>query len=783
MKKIQYILMLGLLFLMAGCEKDTLPMNFSPALTTGDATDIYRMGATLSGFIQKPEGAVVKDCGILISELQSMAEYTEVKSISTESTFSVSVHDLIPGKTYFYCTYASSGYSIARGQIKSFNTTDSNAPVFDELHVTARDEKSFTVSATILDEGGSSLILCGFCYKEVGDNVEEPTVGDNVVNVEVLQSSLTSYIKDLTPNKEYMIRAYGINTQGVGYGKTVKVLTQNATVPAISSITPLDSTLFSITASASILSNGESEVTEYGFCWSSEVQMPTTAHLKQSADRQSADGIFSLKIENLQSETTYYIRAYAINKQGTGYGDVMKYTISKMPTIGIHRVDVNGLTVKIYAKFDNADSSLAGHCYYLLSRDRNNMGANEGQLLNTLTSGEEGVFGWEVGGLLANSTYYVGVACSDPSVGYLESEIQNVVTGSRGIRSLKDLNDFRAVTTDVNADVSAWQDENGVVNLLADLDLSENDLDWSILVIKEGLIFDGNGHTIKYYKNKLGSLGRWGLFYTNNGTIRNLNVQSKFRLSIQDTDKTVRRIGGICYENNGTILSCKSMMDAESETDIGGIATLNRGVIELCKTEGNMQSGGAGAGIVTINEGSVLNCHNKAVISQLGTNADCLGGIVGYNQIGSVINGCVNDGTVRIKNACSVYGVAGIAARHFGGDIILCTNNGTIVGLNLARAVGGVSGDASSSYFPDVPESQVSRRISSCINNGEVSGSVNTTGNTCGTLGGKSILEYNTYGGMVNGVAGTPANAIGKDNRAAGVNKPGIDDLPNHEWK
>ena len=86
MKRIEYILLCSLLVLWTACEKDTLPMNFSPALKTGEATEIYRMGATLSGSIQKSEGVVVKDCGILLSELQSMAEYTELKVTASDVT-------------------------------------------------------------------------------------------------------------------------------------------------------------------------------------------------------------------------------------------------------------------------------------------------------------------------------------------------------------------------------------------------------------------------------------------------------------------------------------------------------------------------------------------------------------------------------------------------------------------------------------------------------------------------------------------------------------------------
>ena len=99
MKKLQYLLLCTLLLLMTACEKDTEPSNFAPGLSTGAVSEVYRMGATLSGSVRKSEGTVVKDFGILYSELQSMVEYTEVKATTADPvSFSVSVQGLEPGK-------------------------------------------------------------------------------------------------------------------------------------------------------------------------------------------------------------------------------------------------------------------------------------------------------------------------------------------------------------------------------------------------------------------------------------------------------------------------------------------------------------------------------------------------------------------------------------------------------------------------------------------------------------------------------------------------------------
>lgn len=132
MNKLKYIIGGILLLLAAGCEKDTEPTNFAPKLSTGEASEIYRVGATLSGSVQKSEGILVKECGILYSTIQSMAEYEEVKIAAEEAaSFTVSLQNLTPGTTYYYCTYASSGRSIAKGEVKTFTTIANSAPLFN----------------------------------------------------------------------------------------------------------------------------------------------------------------------------------------------------------------------------------------------------------------------------------------------------------------------------------------------------------------------------------------------------------------------------------------------------------------------------------------------------------------------------------------------------------------------------------------------------------------------------------------------------------------------------
>ena len=324
MKKITHLIICSLLLVMAACEKDTEPANFAPKLATGEATNIYRTGATLSGSMEKAEGVVVKEYGVLYSTLQSMAEYTEVKvDEKSGNDFAVQLQGLESGETYYYCAYAHSGYSIAKGEIRSFTTGASNTPVFSALEVSGTDEKSFTVSTSILDEGGGEILFSGFCWKETSVSGYLPTEKDEMKVIDNL-SDYRLRIKDLKPGRQYAVRAYSASTKGIGYGETAYIITKTTDLPVVSSSVPQDSTETSITLLARILANGTT-VTEKGFCYSTEMEEPTITGLKEIA--YTPDTTIYATISRLKPGNTYYIRAYAVGQQGVGYGDVIPYTI------------------------------------------------------------------------------------------------------------------------------------------------------------------------------------------------------------------------------------------------------------------------------------------------------------------------------------------------------------------------------------------------------------------------------------------------------------------------
>lgn len=406
MRKITLHIICSLLLILTSCEKDTEPKNFAPRLTTGEATEIYRKGASLLGNIEKSDLSIIKEYGILYSTLQSMAEYIEIKvQNEDENNFIVRVKDLEPGRTYYYCSYAYSGYSIAKGEIRNFTTVNSSKPIFNDPIISNMDEKSFTVSTSILDDGGSEISVKGFCWKETSNETDVPQINDESKNLDV-SDEYQWRVGDLKPGHRYAVRAFAINGSGLGYGNTAYVTTLSTDLPVVSSCILTDSTSTSISISSLILSNASS-VIEKGFCYSSTKKQPTITDTRKISTTPDTE-IFGT-INDLEPGVKYYIRAYAINGQGVGYSDVFEFIplpSEDIPTIKVNRVEIDNITAySVHAVSSitcNSDLEVAekGFCF----DKKSNPSIEDTKIISNASSNDiEG----SITGLEESSKYYI----------------------------------------------------------------------------------------------------------------------------------------------------------------------------------------------------------------------------------------------------------------------------------------------------------------------------------------------------------------------------------------
>ncbi len=151
----------------------------------------------------------------------------------------------------------------------------------------------------------------------------QPTIANTQVNVN--GAAVTTTLENLEPNTTYYTRTFLTNTFGAFYGNEVSFMT-GIEQPCEYNLITLEAT--DITSSSATLNgtisideeNCEFPITEQGFVYSTEVQ-PTIADTQVNVNGTDV----TTTIENLEPNTTYYVRTFLTNNDGEFYGDEVSF--------------------------------------------------------------------------------------------------------------------------------------------------------------------------------------------------------------------------------------------------------------------------------------------------------------------------------------------------------------------------------------------------------------------------------------------------------------------------
>jgi hypothetical protein len=212
---------------------------------------------------------------------------------------------------------------------KDNNSTPSSGqmPVLTTTSVTSIQTTSATSGGNITSDGGSSVTARGVCWSLSNSPSIANSKTSDGTGIGVFSSSLTG----LTPDTTYYIRAYATNQTGTGYGNILsfRTLSLNIDAPVLSTSAVTNIKMTSATCGGNITTDNGHAVTARGVCWSTSLN-PTITDRKTNDG--SGAGIFVSQITGLTLDSTYYVRAYATNSYGTGYGSIMSFTTA--PVVG-----------------------------------------------------------------------------------------------------------------------------------------------------------------------------------------------------------------------------------------------------------------------------------------------------------------------------------------------------------------------------------------------------------------------------------------------------------------
>ena len=176
------------------------------------------------------------------------------------------------------------------------------------------------LNGNVTSLGGLPSVLRGFCWTKTTDGT--PTISDNIVQEWGTTGEYSKTISGLEPGESYCFRAYATNSIGTNYGQQ-KVFTTAPVNPIVVTKNITNITGTSANVGGEISSTGGAAITARGVCWST-TQNPTI-NGNHTTDGNGFGSFVSL-ISDLDPGTTYYVRAYATNSAGTGYGAQKNFT-------------------------------------------------------------------------------------------------------------------------------------------------------------------------------------------------------------------------------------------------------------------------------------------------------------------------------------------------------------------------------------------------------------------------------------------------------------------------
>jgi len=262
-----------------------------------------------------------------------------------------------------------------------------------------------------------------YLYYGEGENEDAFTSAEMRVVQNTLYVELTGLRENTTYNYFYEFHN-GFNSMRTAL-KSFKTETSpgGVTLPTVITAAVTEITTNSAKGGGEVTDDGGAEVTERGICWSTNAN-PTINNSQIALG--SGMGAFTAVMSDLEANTTYHVRAYAINEAGTAYGLDKDFVTIGGSGIGVPEGAIDGLfsvspTQKVYFSQGNLQYQASTNTWrfaehqwdYVGTQTPNYYGYVAGTVdgsdninISPTYSGWIDLFGWGTSGWDCGNSYY-----------------------------------------------------------------------------------------------------------------------------------------------------------------------------------------------------------------------------------------------------------------------------------------------------------------------------------------------------------------------------------------
>ena len=314
-------------------------------LTTTPPSGISRTSAGSGGEITNSGQAIITERGVCWSTTKNPTAGLTTKTGQAVTgsgigVFSSYLSSLTPNTVYYIRAYAVNNHGVSYGNLDSLATID--YPTVITLPVSSFVSNTADAGGEVTSDGRSAVTQRGVCWGKIIN----PAIGDghsnrtsNGIGSGLFDSKLPNLIADTL----YHLRAYATNDVGTSYGNdyTFKLLPD---VPVISTLEATGLTNKTASTGSNLISTGGATITERGIVWGTNDPQFDPAAIK-TVDATS-EGTVPIYLTSLLGNTTYYVRAYAVNRIGKTYGNLVVFNTLPVttPILGSNTLNITNIT-------------------------------------------------------------------------------------------------------------------------------------------------------------------------------------------------------------------------------------------------------------------------------------------------------------------------------------------------------------------------------------------------------------------------------------------------------
>ena len=355
-------------FYIRAFAENAVGVSYSASITVATRDGVVSFSDLLVSNI-KPESAyasteVTDDGGSQLIERgfcyslneQPMPTNDHVTVALEDNVFGANISSLNRSSEYYVRAYAKNATGTYYSKQKKF-LTPSGVASLGVLSSTSVESVTASFSCDISSDGGSTISSRGFCFS----TTPSPTIYGSKSIIEGGVGVMQGSISNLEPGTLYCIRAFAITQYDITYSNQIQITTMLG-LPTMAPVIVSNIQPTSVTLTSSIAKDGDGYVLEKGYYYS------TTPNPEDSGSKVYAYPSWDVTLNDLEQNTTYYVKSFATTQYGTSYSEQASFTTTYNPVvlseISIKNLDLTRATIVCdIVSYGGNDVMEEGLCY------------------------------------------------------------------------------------------------------------------------------------------------------------------------------------------------------------------------------------------------------------------------------------------------------------------------------------------------------------------------------------------------------------------------------------